>query len=39
MPLSRSNLIRHIGLTEAQVDQLTIHNPRRALAAVPAEET
>ena len=39
MPLSRSNLIRHIGLSEAQVDQLTVQNPRRAVAAMPAEES
>lgn len=32
MPLSRMNLSRHLGLSDAQIDQLTIHNPRRALA-------
>ena len=31
MPLSRRNLIEHVGLTESQADLLTIHNPRRAI--------
>ena len=31
MPLSRENLVRHVGLSEEQVDQLTINNPRKAL--------
>lgn len=32
MPLSRMNLVSHLGLSGAQVDQLTIHNPRRAMS-------
>jgi N-acetylglucosamine-6-phosphate deacetylase len=32
MPLSRMNLIRQVGLSEAQVDLLTIQNPRRAVS-------
>jgi N-acetylglucosamine-6-phosphate deacetylase len=31
MPLSRSNLKQHLRLSEAEVDQLTVHNPRRAI--------
>lgn len=38
MPLSRSNLKHHVGLSDAEVDQLTIHNPRRAVAAMSSEE-
>ena len=31
MPLSRANLSLHVGLTDAQIDQLTLHNPLRAI--------
>lgn len=31
MPLSRNNLIQHLGLMDAEVDQLTITNPRTAV--------
>jgi N-acetylglucosamine-6-phosphate deacetylase len=31
MPLSRQNLIQHLGLAESQVGLLTVHNPRKAI--------
>jgi N-acetylglucosamine-6-phosphate deacetylase len=36
MPLSRTNLIQHVGLTDEQVDQLTVLNPRRAMGLAPS---
>jgi len=34
MPQTAANLIQKVGLTEAQVKQLTVTNPRRAIGLI-----